>query len=137
MAEGKLFELADQLKDLTEQKNTLQADLKELNKKLEDVNGALAREMLDAELQNFQRGDRTFYLRTDLQVSDIAEMREALYQTLRDQGFGDLIKETVNPQTLKAFVKEQVADTEDDELPEWIAPYVRAYKQEKVGIRKA
>lgn len=59
------------------------------------------------------------------QATDEHEL--ALWQWLRESGHGDLIKETVNPMTLKSFCKERLEDGEP--LP----PGVNVY-QETVAV---
>src|SRR6266576_3582262 len=51
--------------------------------------------------------------RTDDLGQPTGAFEEQLHAWLREQGHADLIKEVVNPQTLKAFVRER----QDDELP--------------------
>jgi len=136
MAMDRIFELADRYKELKEEKDALQGKLKELNKQLEKTNDELTAEMVDNELQNFQRGDRTFYLQTKLHAHDLKDKRDQLYEVLRKEGYGDLIKETVNPKTLESFVREQIEENEGD-LPEWIREYVSVYEKDVVGMRKA
>lgn len=59
------------------------------------------------------------------QATDLHE--RALWQWLRESGHGDIIRETVNPMTLKAFCKERLEDGEP--LP----PGVNVY-QETVAV---
>lgn len=47
-------------------------------------------------------------LTADLFLSVKGEMKGALYDWLRENGFGELITDSVNGSTLKAFVKEQM-----------------------------
>jgi len=49
----------------------------------------------------------TVYLTTSLYVSCRKADQEHLHQWLRANGLGDLIKETVHHQTLRAFAREQ------------------------------
>jgi hypothetical protein len=63
----------------------------------------------------------------DLRASIPAAHKEAAYQWLRDNGHADIIAETVNSSTFKAFCKEQIKDGE--ELPDdifKIDPFDRA-----------
>lgn len=69
---------------------------------------------------------RKIFLQGDLHAHVIASDREIFHAWLRKAGHGDLIKETVHPSTLKAFVKEQLS--QDVVLPDFIqaAPYLKA-----------
>jgi len=63
-------------------------------------------------------------------------MKEELFDTLRSKGFGELIYETVNANSLSAFVKEQIAEN-GDELPDWLKGLVNVFEKTTVTVRKA
>ena len=130
-----IFRLSRQLRDLRRRKEQLEQQLKDLNAELKHVNGLLANEMVNNELQRFSIDGVLFYLATDVYVQEIAGVRDEFYEVVRGEGFGDLIKPSVPHQTLKAFVKEQMQEN-NDELPGWLAPYVRTYKEDKVRMVK-
>ena len=59
-----------------------------------------------------------------------------MFSALRAGGFGDLVYETVNANSLSAFVKEQVAEN-GDMLPDWLDGLVNVFEKTTVGVRKA
>ncbi|GIW57229.1 MAG: hypothetical protein KatS3mg083_174 [Candidatus Dojkabacteria bacterium] len=63
-------------------------------------------------------------------------MKEELFDALRSKGFGELIYETVNANSLSAFVKEQIAEN-GDELPDWLKGLVNVFEKTTVTVRKA
>ena len=63
-------------------------------------------------------------------------MKEALFDVLRANGYGDLITETINAGSLSSFVKEQIAENEDA-LPGWLDGLVNVFEKTTVGVRKA
>lgn len=63
-------------------------------------------------------------------------MKEALFDVLRANGYGDLITETINAGSLSSFVKEQIAENEDV-LPGWLDGLVNVSDTVNVGVRKA
>ncbi len=136
MAEN-LMEMADKLRDLKEEKDRLQKDLKEVNAGIEEINGQLVSEMMENELQSFKRNGITFYLQTDYYASVIADegKQAQLYRNLRGEGFGDIIRETIHPQTLKAFSKEQFKE-HDHQLPSWLEGLINFYPKDSVRMRK-
>lgn len=127
--------LADRLDELRETKAKLELSLKEINAEIESVNEHLVAEMVNAEVPRFDRRNKSFYIRTDLHPSVAADRREVLIETLRANGFEDIIQETVHPQTLKAFIKEQVAEN-NDQIPEWLEGLVSVHQREQVVVRK-
>lgn len=131
-----LFELADQLKDLRDTKKDLEQQLKDINTQLEDKDATLAAAMAESETQNFTRAGVMFCLTNTTRASATADRKEELFDALRTEGFGDLIYETVNANSLSAFVKEQMAENADT-LPNWLNGLVNIYEKATVGVRKA
>ena len=66
----------------------------------------------------------------------MAESKTKLYQALKRKGYGDLVYETVNANSLSAFVNEQISEN-NEELPRWLNGLVNVYEQTKVSVRKA
>lgn len=131
-----LFELADQLKDLRDTKKNLEQQLKAINAQLEEKDTTLAIAMAESETQNFTRAGTMFCLTNTTRASAAAERRQELFDALRSGGFGDLIYETVNANSLSAFVKEQIAENMNT-LPDWLDGLVNLYEKATVGVRKA
>lgn len=133
--ENRIFDLADQLKAAKDKKKELDAESKELGAKIEELDLALSDAMADAECERFSRNGSTFYLNTRLYASPIAGQKEAMFQALKENGYGGLVTETVNANTLASFVKEQMAEN-NDEVPAWISAVVNTFEKVSVGIRK-
>ena len=91
--------------------------------------------MAEAELDKFTHSGSTFYLKSRLFASPIAGKKEDLYAVLKQNGFGSLVTESVNANTLASFVKEQKAEN-NDEVPEWLDGYISTFEKVSVGIRK-
>lgn len=77
-----------------------------------------------------------FCLSTTTRASAAAGMKEELFDALRSKGFGELIYETVNANSLSAFVKEQIAEN-GDEIPDWLKGLVNVFEKTTVTMRKA
>ncbi len=130
-----MFELAEKLKELREKEAQLKGELSEVRDQLNDTMNRLTEQMVNQEIQNFSRNGLQFYLSTRVHVNDVAARREELYEKLKEQGYGDIVKETVHPSTLKAFVRE-LKEEHDDELPEWLEGLVRIYEEDEVRVKK-
>ena len=132
---NEIFEMAERLKAAKEHKKELDAQVKEVNAEIEQLDLALSDAMAEQEVERFSRNGSTFYLNTRLFASPAAGRKDELMQTLKDNGYGSLVVETVNANTLASFVKEQKA-ANGDEIPEWLAGVVSAYEKVTVGVRK-
>ena len=135
MENKELFELADQLKAAKDRKKELDALTKENNAEIERPDLALSEGMAEAECERFSRNGYTFYLGSRLFASPAAGRKEEMMQALKDNGYGDLVVETVNAGTLSSFCKEQMV-ANDDELPTWLSDVVSTYEKVSVGVRK-
>ena len=77
--EGNLiFELADELKALRDRKAELEAELKQINRKIYFVDADLSDLMGTTGTQNFTRDGTMFFLTTKVHASARAGMKEAL-----------------------------------------------------------
>ena len=130
-----IFSLADRLKDLKQHKKELESEIKALNAQIDETETQLVELMIEEEMQNFTRNGQMFYLNTKVYASAVAERKAELYKWLKENGYGDLVYETVNANSLAAFVREQLEEA--DELPEGLAEMVNVFEKTTVGIRKA
>jgi vacuolar-type H+-ATPase subunit I/STV1 len=130
-----LFDLADQLKLLRDEKKDLEQQVKDVNAMIERVDFELATAMAESETQNFTRNGTQFCLANKTMASAAANRKEELFEALREEGFGGLIYETVNANSLSAFVKEQIAENEDV-LPNWLNGLVNVFEKTTVSVRK-
>ena len=133
---NEMFAMAERLKALRYAKSALEQKTKGINAELDDVEQQLVKMMVDTETQNFTRGGTMFSLTTKIRASAVAECKDKLYRALKRKGHGDLVYETVNANSLSAFVNEQLAEN-GEELPKWLNGLVNVYPQTKISVRKA
>lgn len=131
-----MFQLADRLRELRAAKEDTEQELKRINAEIDEVDYQLSELMMDSETQNFTRSGTMFVLTTKTRASATAGRKEELFSALRAEGYGDLVYETVNANSLSAFVKEQIAEN-SDELPGWLDGLVNVFDKTTVGVRKA
>lgn len=136
MKDETMFELAEKLKALRDQKADTEAALKEINAQIDETDYRLSELMAETETQNFTRSGTMFCLTTKTRASAVAGSKEDLYAALRGQGYGDLVYETVNANSLSSFVKERIEENED-ELPDWLTGLVNVFEKTTVGVRRA
>ena len=130
-----IFDMADKLKAAREHKKDLEAQVKEVNAEIEQLDLALSDAMAEQEVERFSHSGSTFYLSTRLYASPASGRKDELMQALKDNGYGSIVVETVNSGTLSSFVKEQMA-VNDDEIPEWLSGVVSVVEKTTVGVRK-
>ena len=129
-----IFVLARELKARKEEKARLDEELKGVKAEIERLDYKLSEAMAGAECEKFSYSGSTFYLTSRLFASPKAGMKDALISALRDNGYGDIVSETVNANTLASFCKEQMGGA--DVLPEWLSDVVTTFDKVSVGIRK-
>ena len=135
MDDSVMFELAERLKTLKNEKKQKELELRNINDMLTEIEAALAEFMTLNETPNFTHGGTSFSLRTSLKASAVSGKKEELYSSLKNAGYGDLVVETVNPSSLSAFVKEQISENEN-ELPEWLNGLINIFEKNTVSTRK-
>ena len=131
----RMFTLADRLKELRNAKQEAEQRVKELNAAIDDVDYELSELMAQTETQSFSRAGTMFYLTTKTRASAKADRKTELYDQLKAQGFGDMVYETVNANSLSAFVREQSAEN-GDTLPSWLDGLVTLFEKTTVGVRR-
>lgn len=132
----RMFTLADNLKNLRDEKKTAEQNLKNLNAEIDKIDYELAMLMAETETQNFTRSGTMFCLTTATRASATVDRKDELYEALRNEGYGNLVYETVNANSLSAFVKEQISEN-GDTLPNWLNGLVNVFEQTTVGVRKS
>lgn len=131
-----MYEIAEQLKQLREEKKDAEQRVKDINAEIDKTEYALVQLMAETETQNFTRAGTMFSLTTKTRASAVAGHKDELYSALKENGFGDLVYETVNSNSLSAFVKEQIAENQDN-VPDWLNGLINVYEQTTVSVRKS
>jgi len=133
--ENLIFLLASQLTAAKLLKEDLKTQQTENQKVIDETEEKLGQLMIESEMQNFNKNGVTYYLTTKFNCSAAAGMQEELFDVLRENDAGDLIKPTVNANSLKSWVKEMMADNEG-ELPVFLEGKVNVYERPVCGTRK-
>lgn len=133
MSENQLTLWARKLRELKDKKAIVEDDLEILNREIEELEKrTLPTYMTDNDIDKISiDGVGTVYLNRDVFVHVRAEDKDKLFEWLRADGNGDIIKEQVAPQTLKALAKARL--TEGKALPD----FIQAAFVETARIRRA
>lgn len=131
-----LLDLLDTYQRMLDIKEELAERVKRNNAAVEQARNALAEAMLNAETPKITRGGYSYTLQEKTRYSTKAGQAEALMEALREAGLGDLIKETVNAQSLQGAMRD-LAEQNDGELPGEFTDCVNAYTFLDVGRRRS
>lgn len=129
MSMDQLKALCIDFKVLQDRKDTLEAELTEINKALDVVRISKIPELmesLDLRTATFQGLGRV-QLASDVHASTKSGKKDLAMQWLRDCGYQDMITETYNASSLKALFRRQIK--EGIEIPDDIfnvQPFIRA-----------
>lgn len=129
-----LFATADTLADLRDQKKKAEDMLKEINEMIAQTEEQLVEQMVAEEMQNFTRNGRQFVLTSRTYANAKAGMMPAICDWMKGHELGDMVKESIHPQTLQAWVKEQIEEV--GALPEELEPLLNVYEKSGISIRK-
>lgn len=136
MENNKILMLATVFRGLKAQKDDLQNQLKELQKQLDEAEKTLSDQMINNELQKFTFDGYTYYVNVRTMANALPEFKKDVYDWLKDNGYGDLVYETVNANSFSAFVSKDLL-IETDELPKELQGKVNVYEKISVGMRKS
>lgn len=136
------MELLDMVRDYQELlglKDELAEKTKENNKKIEELKQVIAQQMVDDDCPKISCGGYVYSLqdKTIWSKKSEADLQKAgldFFEVLREQGLGDIIKETVSPQTLNSTIRNLVE--EQGQLPEELAEVVNSYDTLDIARRK-
>ena len=117
--EGMLSVLVAEYAQKTEQRRKLDAESKRLATEIAALDEKLVEQFAQAGIQNIKtKNGQTVYLNREVFAKLIGDHKKAL-TAFRRAGLADFVKETVNANTLRAYVREM-----DEVLPKGLQPYV-------------
>lgn len=139
-----LLKEIDKYKELLDLKDSLDEQTKANNKAIEEAKQRISQMMIDEECPSISRGGFKYILQEKVCYSKKSE--EALLEleqqegitffgVLRNEGLGDLIKETVNSRSLQSALKNYVEEN-DGELSEDLEKVVSHYDTYDIMKRK-
>lgn len=137
----KLTEMLGQYEELLDKKDQLAKDTKDNNAAIDKLKAEIAEMMIDEDIPSQGYGDYIYSLQDKVKYSKRGEayLQECgldFFEVLREQGLGELIKETVNAGSLQSAMKE-IAEENDGELPPELDEVVSSYEMTDIARRKS
>lgn len=134
-----LLEMVRNYQALLEEKDRLAECTKANNAAIEVAKNEIAQQMIDDDCPRISSGGYSFSLTQKTSYSkkseaDLAEAGVDFFEILREEGLGDIIKETVAAQTLQSTIKAFVE--EHGELSEALSQIIREYEFNDITRRK-
>jgi len=127
---------AEFLSHLKDNKATIEEQLKQVKRQIEVQEQKLVNMMVDEELQSFKGNNGiTYSLKTMAAPNILAENKPELIKRLKENGHEGIVKEDVNTQTFKAYMKEMGWET-NEELPEFLQDIVNIFEKTTIGTRR-
>ena len=115
---------------LTAERRKLESEVNAIKRDLADREAKLVEAFGEAGIQNIKTASgQTVYLNREI-FARLAGDQEEAHAAFRQAGLGDLIKEVINAQTLRAYVREM-----DEALPEGLRPYIDVTEVYRMRMR--
>lgn len=132
--------MVDEYSAAMDEKARLEDLIKTTNAIIAALRDKLALAMVDEDTPKIEKGGYTFTLTPKTRYSKrseeaISEAGLDFFDVLRENGLGDIIKETVNANTLQSAISAYLDDA--DELPEDLGAVISVYEYNDVTRRKA
>lgn len=134
-----LLDMVRKYQDLLTEKDRLSDLTKENNAAIEAAKAEIAQQMVDDDCPRISCGGYSFSLTPKTSYSKKSEEELAasgadFFGTLREEGLGDLIVETVNARTLQSAMKAYVEENGD--LSEGLEAVIKVYDYNDITRRK-
>lgn len=126
-----LLEMVRNYQTLLEKKDTLSQQTKENNAAIDALKEQISQQMVDDDCPKISTGGYSFSLQEKTIYSkrseaDLFAQGVDYFETLRQEGLGDIIKETVSAQTLSSTMKAYVE--EHGQLSEALGKVINTYE---------
>ena len=119
------------------EKERLADETKQNNAEVERLKLLLSDAMIEAEVPSMVYLGYSWSVSPRVRYSKAAGADDELFDQLREDGLGDLIKETVNANTLQAALKNLADEENDGVLPERYNGLVSTYEFNDITRRKS
>ncbi|MDO4564822.1 MAG: hypothetical protein Q4C04_04340 [Clostridia bacterium] len=126
----------DRYQELLIRKDELEAETKDNNAKIKEARDKLAEMMIDEETPKIVRSGYSFSLTEKTKFSKRSGADDELFELLRADGLGDIIKPTVAAATLQAALSD-LAEKAGGTLPGDYEPLISIYSYFDVNRRRA
>ena len=128
--EEKLSVLVAEYAQKTEARRKLDAESKRLATEIAALDARLVEEFAKTGIQNVKTASgQTVYLNREIFATLTGDLKKAK-TALRRAGLGEFVKEGVNSQTLRAYVREM-----DEVLPKGLQPYIDIKEVFRIRMR--
>ncbi|MCM3746565.1 hypothetical protein M3223_04270 [Paenibacillus pasadenensis] len=124
---------AEQLVKVREEIETAESVLKGLGEKKAEIEQGMFAMMVEEGIDGIKHGGFSFSPSVRPFASLSAETKEEAFDWLRENGYGDLIKEAVNANSLTSLYKELGAD----EAPEEFLALLNVHNKQQINVRKS
>lgn len=134
---SKLTDLATEIFNMDNDIKNKSNELDELKKAREEKQQELVAEMQDQDIAEFSVDTigKRFTMKEDLYANCLVENKPVLFDALRNNGYGDLIKTDVNARSFNTLIKELTENGTQD-LPDDFKDIVSVFKKSKISITK-
>lgn len=123
---------AREIINLKIKKKWLEQELKTLNKDLSNKSKILFHIMFNEDIQSLNIDGKTVF-RTVKPYPRIVN-EQSFFKWAKDNGFGDLIKETIHPNTLRSWYTEY--SEQNDNAETTLTDMLEIFEEEGIGVRK-
>ena len=119
----KLSEIAKELRNLKHRRKILKAVLDALDAKIEQAEAQVEEQMSSAGIESFVTDGAEYHIKQTISTSIVKEYLPELITAAKANGCGELVKTSINTNSLSAYVRKYVIEN-DGLFPEWVNGFV-------------
>lgn len=137
--EKQLFGHAELVASLKEEKTDLNKKLKNLNAELEEAERVLAEMMVERQISNFTMDEVGQFILMQKKYPRIID-KEAFFRWLKEKGDDSIIETTINPQTLKKYIREkgdEWAINNEEDIEDELKGLVDVFVKNAISLRRS
>lgn len=134
-ASGSMFFWADRLLQISQEIKDLELEIKRLKNVYDNAEQTLFDMMLRDGVDQFKRGGYAFSPTIKTRASIRAEVKDRAYQWLKNSEFSDLVKETVNVQSLNSLLKDWRENGLTPDM-EHFYQYLNLYDEQQISVKR-
>ena len=130
-----LAEIGNELRNLKQRRKILKAVLDSLDVRIEQAEAQIEEQMSSAGIESFVADGAEYHVKETIYTSIVKEYLPDLITAAKANGCGDLVKTSINANSLSAYIRKYVKEN-DGLFPDWTNGLIDYRVQTQIIIKE-